>query len=320
MKELKDLLDNYTQQPPASGWERVSSRLDMLAPTGGESAGASSSSGAATGAAAKGAAVSISKGLLIAAAGLLTTAAVVTTIVKVHNAASKVQGVESSDSQPAIVLTDSTQQVEMQANEKSFPAEEAFSSDYSVTPASTADNGTAPTVSEAKPENVSKTNIPATPSAMVPTSNIVEARTETPKPAIAPKSAVSRPAITPSLPNLPLPDQSTLLRQQQEDPVVQNMNPEEMTWNQPVKIEIPNVFTPNGDGLNDNFVILGLDNCVRRELIVRNYGGNIVYHSRSYENTWNGDNCPDGIYTYHFLYNSNGIDQELVGTVRIIRK
>ena len=320
MKELKDLLDNYTQQPPAGGWERLSNRLDMLAPTGGESAGASSSSGAATGATAKGAAVSVSKMLLIAGASLLTTAAVVTAIVKVHNSKAEAHGTEPSDAQPAIVLTDSTQQTEIQADENTFVVKGAPSSDNPATPASIADNSTAPTASEAKPENVSQPNVPATPSAVVPTSNIVETRTEAPKPAIAPKTAATRPNVTPSLPNISLPDQSFLLHQQQEDPVVQNMNPEEMTWSQPVKIEIPNVFTPNGDGINDNFVILGLDNCTRRELIVRNYGGTIVYHSRSYENNWNGDNCPDGTYRYQFLYSNNGIEQELVGTVSIIRK
>lgn len=320
MKELKDLLDNYTQQPPAGGWERLSSRLDMLAPTGGESAGAASPSGAATGAAAKGAAVSVSKMLLIAGASLLSAAAVITAIVKVHNSKAETHGDEPSDAQPAIVLTDSIPQVETEAKEKTFTVNGTLPSDPSATPASNDDNSSAPTASETKPENVPQPNVPATPSAMVPISNNAEARTEAPKPAIAPKSAVSHPVVPPSLHNLPLPDQSTLLRQQQEDPVVQNMNPEEMTWSLPVKIEIPNVFTPNGDGINDNFVILGLDNCVRRELIVRNYGGTIVYHSRSYENNWNGDNCPDGTYRYQFLYSNNGIEQELVGTVSIIRK
>lgn len=98
------------------------------------------------------------------------------------------------------------------------------------------------------------------------------------------------------------------------------MDPDEMDWSAPVKIEIPNVFTPNGDGFNDQFVIQGIENCDKHELIVRNRGGNVVFRSNSYENNWNGDNCPDGTYTYQFLYSSHGISQEMKGNVMIIRK
>lgn len=131
---------------------------------------------------------------------------------------------------------------------------------------------------------------------------------------------MTRPAVTsPVIATVTLP-QSTIARQQQEDPALQNLNTEEMDWQQPSKIEIPNVFTPNGDGYNDRFVIIGIENCVKRELNVYDRSGRAVYRNRSYENTWNGDNCPDGTYTYQFLYSQNGIEQELRGTVTIIRK
>lgn len=107
----------------------------------------------------------------------------------------------------------------------------------------------------------------------------------------------------------------------QQDPVVQQLPEDAVDWTPPIKLEIPNVFTPNGDGVNDKFVIVGLENCMQRKLEVRNRAGQVVYRSNSYENTWDGGDCPDGMYRYMFLYTGdNGIEQTLSGVVTIIRR
>jgi gliding motility-associated-like protein len=107
----------------------------------------------------------------------------------------------------------------------------------------------------------------------------------------------------------------------QQDPVVQQLPEDAIDWTPPIKLEIPNVFTPNGDGVNDKFVIVGLENCMQRKLEVRNRAGQVVYRSNSYENTWDGGDCPDGMYRYMFLYTGdNGIEQTLSGVVTIIRR
>ena len=107
----------------------------------------------------------------------------------------------------------------------------------------------------------------------------------------------------------------------QQDPVVQLLPEDAVDWTPPIKLEIPNVFTPNGDGYNDRFEILGLENCVQRKLLVYNRAGQLVYKSNSYENTWDGGDCPDGMYRYMFLYTGdNGIEQTLSGVVTIIRR
>jgi gliding motility-associated-like protein len=67
------------------------------------------------------------------------------------------------------------------------------------------------------------------------------------------------------------------------------------------KIDMPTGFTPNGDGINDQFVIPGLFAYNKRELFVYNRYGNLVYENGNYENEWNGDNMsgtplPDGTY------------------------
>jgi gliding motility-associated-like protein len=66
---------------------------------------------------------------------------------------------------------------------------------------------------------------------------------------------------------------------------------------------IPNVFSPNGDGQNDLFVITGLENFPNTHLTVFNRWGTIVYNNENYQNNWNGSECSDG--TYYYIVNPN---------------
>lgn len=66
------------------------------------------------------------------------------------------------------------------------------------------------------------------------------------------------------------------------------------------EILIPNVFSPNGDGQNDRFVIEGIrsrDNTVR----IFNRWGQVVFEANNYRNNWDGQNVPDGTYFYEVL-------------------
>jgi len=57
----------------------------------------------------------------------------------------------------------------------------------------------------------------------------------------------------------------------------------------PIGFFIPNGFSPNGDGTNDNFVIIGLNLYPGSELSIFNRWGNRVYFSNDYNNDWNGE-------------------------------
>lgn len=76
----------------------------------------------------------------------------------------------------------------------------------------------------------------------------------------------------------------------------------------PVKLKIPNIFTPNGDGINDYFEIgYGEEGqpindlneyFLSHKLVIFNRWGRTVYESNNYRNDWDGGNLPDGTYFY----------------------
>jgi gliding motility-associated-like protein len=78
--------------------------------------------------------------------------------------------------------------------------------------------------------------------------------------------------------------------------------------------QVPNVFTPNNDNVNDVFTIQSLPpNSV---LTIYNRWGNVVYHSNNYQNNWAGDDCIDGVY-YYIVNTANG--KQYKGTLTILR-
>ena len=53
-------------------------------------------------------------------------------------------------------------------------------------------------------------------------------------------------------------------------------------------VKVPQGFSPNGDGVNDFFVIPGLENFPENEIFIYNRWGSQVYHAKGYDSSWDG--------------------------------
>ncbi|MDR3188889.1 MAG: gliding motility-associated C-terminal domain-containing protein, partial [Prevotellaceae bacterium] len=83
---------------------------------------------------------------------------------------------------------------------------------------------------------------------------------------------------------------------------------------------IPNIFTPNGDGINDYFQIIGLDEFVENKLEILNTREKVVFSQKNYHNTWNGEGLPNDIYYYTLeLKRQDGTSTSLRGYVHLKR-
>jgi|GEM_PF-6420524 len=82
-------------------------------------------------------------------------------------------------------------------------------------------------------------------------------------------------------------------------------------------IFIPNIFTPNGDGLNDSFAIRNIHLYGANEILVYNRYGEIVYHRTDYDGTWDAEELSGG--TYFYLLKIPETKQQYRGWVTIMR-
>lgn len=93
--------------------------------------------------------------------------------------------------------------------------------------------------------------------------------------------------------------------------------------------QVPNIFTPNGDGLNDFFYFKSKDVEVNIRVRIMDRWGHLVYRNENYEHCnlggidcWNGKNyisdkeCEEGIYFYVIEYNDGRL---LKGTFHLMR-
>lgn len=88
--------------------------------------------------------------------------------------------------------------------------------------------------------------------------------------------------------------------------------------------QIPNVFTPNEDGINDKWIITQYNCIFQLDVSIYNRYGTLIYHSENYNNDWDGTYhnkpCTEGTY-YYLIKSSNPDPKEQVykGYVSILR-
>lgn len=81
-------------------------------------------------------------------------------------------------------------------------------------------------------------------------------------------------------------------------------------------IQVPNAFSPNNDGINDNFFVTGLEGN-KWTLEVYDRWGASRYSSVTYQNNWNGGDLPEGV--YYYVLKSNSGCGVFSGNVTLVR-
>jgi gliding motility-associated-like protein len=94
-----------------------------------------------------------------------------------------------------------------------------------------------------------------------------------------------------------------------------------------IDVIIPEGFSPNGDGVNDTFQILGLEDYPRNQLMVFNRWGHKVFEAVNYQNDWDGRSdaaltigdtmLPKG--TYFYILDLGNEDKPIKGYIFLNR-
>lgn len=94
------------------------------------------------------------------------------------------------------------------------------------------------------------------------------------------------------------------------------------------RLFIPNAFTPNGDGLNDDFGVSGEGAGEIKRIRIYNRWGTLVFdrahvnaanHNSRWNGTYKGENAPEGSYIYMIELSCNGKTYSKKGEVKLIR-
>jgi gliding motility-associated-like protein len=88
-----------------------------------------------------------------------------------------------------------------------------------------------------------------------------------------------------------------------------------------IKVTLPNAFTPNGDGINDNWVISGVASYPDCLVSVYSRYGALVYQSRGYSIPWDGtsNGGPVPVGTYYYTITGVALQEKIAGSVTVIR-
>ena len=306
---IKDIMEQMQETPSPRCWESIASQL----PAAGAAAGGSAAATAAKGA--------MSAGKLAAIIGSASAVVAIVTGTTIAILTHEPANVPQSNPEPAatVVVADNTEMAveDMPDITEVVPAEApAVAETAVITPNKTEKEADEPAQNTQAIPTVITTN-PSTAIVSTPTQTTPTATTTSASPNSTVGNANASGKNTSATSNTK-PDKPVSSSEQEEK--TENDNPwEEAGYSRPITIEIPNIFTPNGDGVNDKFVINGLENCEKKALIVKDRSGKIIFQSQNYDNSWDGGNLPNGTYYYQFSYSINNINELRQGAVLIRR-
>lgn len=86
-------------------------------------------------------------------------------------------------------------------------------------------------------------------------------------------------------------------------------------------ITVVNVFSPNGDNINDTWIVKGLNEYLNCRVEIYNRYGQMIFQSFGYQRPWDGTfkGKPMPVGTYYYIINLTPGDKPLSGSVTILR-
>lgn len=315
MNDLKNIVDNMTETPSDNCWAMLEQQLEVVmpnSPSASEGAAntatsnsATMSQSVATTGVSKGAVAWITAGAIAAAT---TVAGIAWTISRPDKT---VQSKTNYSNTKSVVIQDSVYQDIEVKEEKKVVENIPSIQDFLVS-----------TTSSPNRENENLSNLPTSVSTHSPqvTPVITTLPLTSNVPTQSQANIVSSSQVSQSEENLPITQEETAISQPAVSQESLVASEEPIVSEEPaVELTIPNIFTPNGDGFNDQFVIENIEYCSESRLTIRNSRGNVVYDKLNYQNDWTADDLPDGIYYYTFTYILNEETQKVKGNIAIKR-
>ena len=317
MKDIKDILENYTEVPSARCWESIEQQLIGAPSSSQQSSGEGASSSEPFSSGMKDVLLQKSAAFWVKTAVIATTSVTVAVVatVAIVNAVNDEPNVIESVSQPVeqtailsndTIISEDTAQfptLEITTSSKEQPVSKVPVSKKESRISNSKQTATTPVHTNANSSSVNQPQETVSSSQTNPSNvNTPEAKkTETAK---NDKSTVQQKEILVEEHNY---------RDYNEDIIAS----EEATT---PKIIIPNIITPNGDGYNDVLVITSIEECEKAQLVIMNSWNKTVFQSNHYENNWGGDGLEDGTYYYHFFYTIKGESNRISGSLMIKRQ
>lgn len=84
-------------------------------------------------------------------------------------------------------------------------------------------------------------------------------------------------------------------------------------------IGIPNLVSPNNDGINDRFEIRNIEKYPDNELVIFDRRGKVVFRAVSYANDWAAEGLSDGAYFYRFAVREGSKQKIFTGNINVMR-
>lgn len=85
-----------------------------------------------------------------------------------------------------------------------------------------------------------------------------------------------------------------------------------------ITLYVPNIFTPDGDGINDQFHIKYDISPKSFSIVIYNREGKKMFSSGNPDFRWDGSRCTPGVYSYVINYESLGRQKNMSGYITLV--